>query len=222
MIAIWSTGQMRLLKCVAFLTMVMDHGQKSGAWQLPDGLASAGKLAFPLFVIAFAVGVAKTGKCRVWRLGALAVLAQPAFVLALGANWWDLNVLFVFVAGWWIYQLGQQGRLQDWLLAAALLAVAHVLFKNQSGGLFWPLTVAFALWATSACGWWRVVATVGAVVTWSALRDPIQVLAVIAVLAIVCIAATKLQNLKIPKIEFGSAYAWHLLILASLNTELFL
>lgn len=206
--------QWRLLKCVAFVAMVLDHGSKAGIWQLPGVLAMVGKLAFPLFVIAFAVSISRTGQCRVKRLLVLAVIAQPGFVWLFGAAWWDLNVLFVFVAGWWIYQLGQRGRLQDWMAVAALLIVAHLLFKGHSGGLFWPLSVAFAVWSAAATGRWRVLAALGAVLSWAALRDLSVVVVLVALALLLVTARTIPATWKIPRVEFGMAYAIHLFLLA--------
>lgn len=215
----WSTAQTRLLKYLAFGAMVLDHGQKGGLWSLPDWLGSVGKLAFPLFMLTFALAVGQAGTCRTGRLLVLATVAQPAFMAIFGAAWYDLNALFVFVAGYWLYQLCKDGHFGHWFVAIGFLAACHVVFKAQSGGLFWPVSVALAICATSTQNsrvsglWW--VAAIG---SWMTLRDLGQSIEVLAVLgSIVFIVRLMPARLKLPRCEFGIAYGAHLLTICCIS-----
>jgi hypothetical protein len=111
-----------LLKWVALLAMLAEHWMRYVAGELPPWLFALGRLAFPLFVFALALGLRGQPLPKLaavmLRLFLWGVAAQ-ATLLLVDAPRQQLNVLFTFASG---------------------AAAAHALASNRS-----PFVVAIAL-----------------------------------------------------------------------------
>ncbi len=89
-----------LIKLVAMLTMLIDH---TGAIFFPGilELRIIGRIAFPLYCFGIVMGLVHT---RSWTKYALrlfigALVTQPCFMLALGHQLFELNVMFTLLLG---------------------------------------------------------------------------------------------------------------------------
>lgn len=89
-----------LLKLVAIVTMIVDH---VGAVFFPQltWMRIIGRIAFPLFAWGIVIGAVRS---RNWpryalRLGVAALVTQPVYMLALGHQLYEGNVLFTLLLG---------------------------------------------------------------------------------------------------------------------------
>lgn len=159
--------QIEILKWMAFASMVIDHGAKSDLFSMP-GWQIFGRLAFPLFALTFAYSAAEKERVDVRRLLVLGCVAQPAFCSVLGMSWYQLNILFLFPAAWYVHQHLQICRLRDVLLAGSIFVGAELLL-TASYGAIGVATVAAAIagWrAKATLRWsWFGLAALGATVS---------------------------------------------------------
>jgi hypothetical protein len=130
-----------LLKWVALLAMLAEHWMRYVAGELPPWLFAVGRLAFPLFVFALAIGLRGQPLPKLaavmLRLFLWGVVAQAALQLV-DAPRLQLNVLFTFTLGVAAaYALGS-GR-SSLAVAIALCAVGAVSLRAEFG----PIGVAF-------------------------------------------------------------------------------
>ena len=93
-------GDAGLIKLAAMATMLIDH---TGAIFFPGVMEMRviGRIAFPLFCFGIVMGLTYT---RSWQKYALrlfigALIAQPCFMLALGHQLLELNVMFTLLLG---------------------------------------------------------------------------------------------------------------------------
>lgn len=114
-----------LLKIVALAFMLVDH---LGATIFPgvSELRVLGRIAFPLYAWCLVVGCCKTRDIYRYalRMLALAVLSQPIYMMALGHEWTDFNILFSLLTG--------------------VIAIGGIRVRRY-GSQFWAPALAFAL-----------------------------------------------------------------------------
>ena len=131
-----SPAALDMVKVLALIAMLADH--INTLFLTPGNLLlyAAGRMAFPLFTLIWAMNVQRTPErlqVRANRLWRWAVITQPVFSLAFAHHhpWWALNILFVFAGGTQLlalqYRFGKKG-----LMAGVLLLVV----------LVWPLSPA--------------------------------------------------------------------------------
>jgi hypothetical protein len=130
-----------LLKWVALLAMLAEHWMRYVAGELPPWAFAVGRLAFPLFVFALAIGLRGQPLPKLaavmLRLFLWGVVAQ-AMLQLVDAPKLQLNVLFTFALGVAAaYALGS-GR-SSLAVAIALCAVGAVSLRAEFG----PIGVAF-------------------------------------------------------------------------------
>ncbi|HEM7419280.1 TPA: conjugal transfer protein TraX [Citrobacter youngae] len=131
-----SPAALDMVKVLALIAMLADH--INTLFLTPGNLLlyAAGRMAFPLFTLIWAMNVQRTPErlqVRANRLWRWAVITQPVFSLAFAYHhpWWALNILFVFAGVTQLlalqYRFGKKG-----LMAGVLLLVV----------LVWPLSPA--------------------------------------------------------------------------------
>lgn len=131
-----SPAALDMVKVLALIAMLADH--INTLFLTPSNLLlyAAGRMAFPLFTLIWAMNVQRTPErlqMRANRLWRWAVITQPVFSLAFAHHqpWWALNILFVFAGVTQLlalqYRFGKKG-----LMAGVLLLVV----------LVWPLSPA--------------------------------------------------------------------------------
>ena len=131
-----SPAALDMVKVLALIAMLADH--INTLFLTPGNLLlyAAGRMAFPLFTLIWAMNVQRTPErlqVRANRLWRWAVITQPVFSLAFAHHhpWWALNILFVFAGVTQLlalqYRFGKKG-----LMAGVLLLVV----------LVWPLSPA--------------------------------------------------------------------------------
>ncbi|MEZ2578064.1 type-F conjugative transfer system pilin acetylase TraX [Buttiauxella ferragutiae] len=132
-LVIWSPWQMDLIKTVALLFMVADHLSLLNGLN-NEWLRLAGRGAFPLFGLVWAMNLAKHPRIRQASLNQLwiwAVVAQGGWSLA-GLRPDEGNILFAFaVAGqalWLIQQRGPDARPLSLMLILAWLPFSGASF----------------------------------------------------------------------------------------------
>jgi len=134
-LVIWTPGQMDLIKTVAMVLMVLDH--ISLLFGLDnEWLRMAGRGAFPLFALVWAMNMARYSHIRqrsINRLWVWAVVAQVGWILA-GLRPDEGNILFVFaVCGQALWLMQQYGP-KVWPLPLMLVLV-WLPFSGGSFGL---------------------------------------------------------------------------------------
>ena len=137
----------RLLKLLALCLMVVDH---LGAKVFPDVqlLRVIGRMALPLYAWSLVVGSCYTHDIGQYllRLLALGVVCQPLYMLALGHQWNELNILFTLalgllgVAGIRVKKWGSQ----VWLPALCVLATLFVHVDYGYRGVLFVLVLYLA------------------------------------------------------------------------------
>ncbi len=89
-----------LLKLLALAFMIVDH---VGAVFFPRAIEMRffGRIAFPLYIWCAVVGCCYTRSFEKYiaRLLIVGVISQPCFMLALGHEWYELNVFFTLLLG---------------------------------------------------------------------------------------------------------------------------
>jgi hypothetical protein len=215
-------GWVEACKWLGFIGMVADHGHTAGLWTLGPWWHAAGRLAFPLFVLAFSYAVvhlaAFRGEIRWCKLFCMGAIAQIAFPFAFGLQWWALNILFVFLAGWLVWRLACRGKFGDWIAVFILLGTSWPLFKAYSYGVAGPVCVALALSAWSQNGSNRVVVATIAFFIWlSTTRIPSLHLTCLMLLVVAGLIALRKITLQLPRISFAAWYVGHLFVIAGLK-----
>lgn len=132
-LVIWTPGQMDLIKTVALLLMVLDHisllFSLNNEW-----LRLAGRGAFPLFALVWAMNLARYPRIRQHSLNRLwiwAVAAQVGWILA-GLQPEEGNILFAFaVSGQSLWLIQKYGP-NAWPLSLMLV----LMWLPFSGGSF--------------------------------------------------------------------------------------
>jgi hypothetical protein len=143
--------------------MLVEHWMRYAVGQLPDWAYAIGRLAFPLFVFAFALGASALPRAKLpamlSRMVAWATAAQAA-LLSVDAPTGQVNVLFTFSLGIAVVWLLEG----DWplLLQAVLLAVIGVAASwcefGVVGVAFIAVTVAVARAGEAPAAAWLAVA----------------------------------------------------------------
>ena len=116
-----------ILEYVALTSMVIDHLAKTGLFRVP-GWEVIGRLAFPLFAITFAANAARYQRCNISKLMLIGLVAQPAASIVSGVAVWQLNVMFVFPAGWLVYRYFADHQTPRNILLKPFVLVAAVAF----------------------------------------------------------------------------------------------
>ncbi|MGC0153582.1 TraX family protein [Chromobacterium vaccinii] len=154
-------SQIDLLKLAAFVLMVGDHANTALFKGSVPVLFLLGRLAFPLFAIAFAAAWCRHGftydgrrlaKLIVRGLG-WGILAQIPYVAVFENNhWWQLNMLFVFPVAVFIALLLQRGHMFS---AVLLWFIAGLGFTGGAYSWGGVLMVMSLLWyyGTPSPGW---------------------------------------------------------------------
>lgn len=153
-----------LLKIAAILTMLVDH---VGVIFFPGVLwfRVIGRIAFPLFCWGIVLGVERTSSWQRYglRLLLLAIVSQPAYMLALNHSWNQFSVIVTLLLGFiavvgiqqkWHYShvwapvvcvFVAAGFQMDYGWRGVLLIILMYLVKDSKGGLA-ALMVAFCLY----------------------------------------------------------------------------
>lgn len=125
-----SPGVIDRVKAVALLAMILDHINTIFLQPPRPELYAIGRMAFPLFLMIWAVNVRQRPERlqhHANRLWAWAVITQPVFVLAFHTAhpWYALNILFVFAGVTQLLALnhtyGRPGRFTGVILLALLV-----------------------------------------------------------------------------------------------------
>ena len=89
-----------LLKILALIFMVVDHVSIAFPPQIRE-LRMLGRIAMPLYVWCLVVGSEYTHDALKYalRLFILGAISQPLYIMALGATWTKLNILFLLCLG---------------------------------------------------------------------------------------------------------------------------
>lgn len=89
-----------LLKIIALVSMIIDH---VGVAFFPGVMEFRifGRIALPLYAWCLVVGIEYTHSALKYalRLFVLGVISQPFYIMALGASWSELNILFLLCLG---------------------------------------------------------------------------------------------------------------------------
>ncbi|MGU9868238.1 TraX family protein [Kluyvera ascorbata] len=124
-----SPAAVDMVKVLALLAMLIDHINTLLLTQPSPLMYAAGRMAFPLFTLIWAMNVQHTPERlqkRASRMWAWAVITQPVFSLAFAGHqpWWALNILFVFAGVTQLlalqYRYGPKGLVSGVVLLAAL------------------------------------------------------------------------------------------------------
>lgn len=119
-----------LLKCIAAVTMVIDHISRLFFPQLIL-LQIIGRLSLPLYAYCIVVGCLHTSNIKkyILRLLIFAVISQPCYMFAFQKSFYELNVFFTLLLGLIaVYALKEQ----KWPLLILVLAVCFfvkILFQ---------------------------------------------------------------------------------------------
>ncbi|MDR1599042.1 MAG: conjugal transfer protein TraX [Oscillospiraceae bacterium] len=118
------------LKWIAMVTMIIDH---AAAIFFPREywLRMIGRVSFPLFCWCLVVGADYTRNIGVYalRLLGLAVISQPAFMVALNHGLWDFNIFVTLLLG----LIGIAGIQRGHFEAPALALAASCFFRMDYG-----------------------------------------------------------------------------------------
>jgi len=161
-----------ILECVAFTSMVIDHISHTGLglFRVP-GWEVLGRLAFPLFAITFAANAARYQRCNITKLLMIGLVAQPAASVVSGVAVWQLNVMFVFPAGWLVYRYFADHQTPRNILIKPFVLCAAVAFLalGPSYGFQGTFLIAVSLgffscrdprtrkhWAAAVCVAWAL------------------------------------------------------------------
>lgn len=158
----WSSSQIELAKWLGLVLMLGDHMEKYVLMQ-PDGpLTVVGRLAFPLFALAFAAGWGlDTDDARMSRLRRLAVRCSAWGILAVVPNYlatgvWGANMLFVFPLAVFVSRWMRLPGVWSWMAAVSLVVGGAVLAQ---GAYDWRgVLMVWACLAAVRCWWWLLVA----------------------------------------------------------------
>ncbi|OEH85593.1 hypothetical protein BHU72_01985 [Desulfuribacillus stibiiarsenatis] len=199
-----------MLKVIAFLTMLIDH---IGIIFFPDvsEFRIIGRLAFPIFAYAVALGYRKTSNIKNYaiRLFVLAIVSQIPFHLAFQSNY--LNIVFTLFLGLLTIWLIDSKFTWVWKASGlvAIVSIAHLLqVEYKSYGIFMILMFYFLHNQYLALLAGQGILTYASL---SILRyHPMQMYAVVAILFIYLCRNDRFQ---LPRIIQYSFYPVHLLLL---------
>lgn len=150
-----SSGAREFLKWSAAALMLVDHiNAYVFTWSYP-WMHGLGRLVFPLFGFVLAYNLIEHSspasfKRVLWRLAVFGLLAQP-FSMALRktvmptGDWWQLNILFSFVAALLILELLRARHWAAWLVAAAAIATLGTVVEFHWFGIAFVLASFFFL-----------------------------------------------------------------------------
>ncbi len=163
-----TTGRLEAIKWLGLVVMVVEHWYRYVVGELPHWLYLCGRLAFPLFVIALALGLRQQARDRlastVLRALAWAIAAQ-ALLQLVDAPAGRLNVLFTFTVG--IALVVAFERVASTFVRALAMAAAGAISLSCEFG---PFGVAFVAAAVGlfraneppAAAWFGVLALLAA------------------------------------------------------------
>lgn len=227
-----SPFNMDVLKCVALISMLIDH--MNDILLSPSSLLlyAVGRMAMPLFALIFAFNMAKQpGRAqelakRQWKW---AIITQPFFAFAFYGHqpWYALNILFIFavcsqlVA--WVYPRTQYCWIKSILLIAifawplslasyGLAGIAFVLLSVLMLASMTPGRVVLLLWVLS-------LISLNAASLMTAPIIKVVVFAIVPTLCLPLFMLTLIDNAKmigkrfLPRQIFYWLYCGHLLIL---------
>lgn len=217
--------QFQLMKWIAFVSMFVDHAQKAGLWTSTPLSSAFGRLAFPLFVIAFSAGTIarwRLGREIHWlRITGFGFVAQLVFPFVFGLHWWSLNILFVFVVGGAVWKLASMGRTYHWLGALILLMVSWRLFAQFSYGVIGPVCVASGLFAFASNGVKRwMIAGIGMTI-WSLSIPEQRFMGIVSVAIVAAITLRWGRVAPVIQVSFGGLYVIHIYLIAALKSGYF-
>lgn len=215
-----SSWQIDSIKLAAFIAMVADHANT--AFQLHnDGLLLVGRIAFPLFALAWGMNQARHSEIKqaalnsLWRWALIAQLCYYLVVMNAGTAFWQLNILFTFaVAGQCIKWFRSGVEIKR--VMAMFLVMAYLPLSLTSYFIFGLLLLWCSRWLFMSKNSGRVL------ILWCliVILLNIHILAIVAfgglVLTIVVWAifgGLKSEGRILPKNFFLYGYAAHLLIL---------
>jgi type-F conjugative transfer system pilin acetylase TraX len=131
---------MDIVKVLALMAMLLDHINTLYIQPSTLELYALGRMAFPLFLMIWAVNVGKNPEklqARANRLWLWAIVTQPAFVLAFRTvdPWYALNILFVFASVTQLLALNHVYHRPGLVAGVVLLAVLVYPLSLASYGL---------------------------------------------------------------------------------------
>lgn len=138
---------LELVKWFALVLMTGDHVNAAlFARELPV-LTELGRIVMPLFAFAIGINLARPGAWRTGRYGrmvvrllAVGVVAAPLYVLAFGAQWLPLNIMFTFALAVGVCWSIDAGR--PWV------ALALFLVGGLGVDYLWPgVALVVGVWA---------------------------------------------------------------------------
>ena len=158
-----------LLKIIAMVAMIIDHlGAVFFAGQAEFRVI--GRMAFPLYAWCMVIGCVKTRSMPryILRTFVMALICQPLYMLALGYQWQDLNILFLLtlalLAIWGIQAHKGYSHIWgpllcylaftflnidgDWL--ALSFVIILYLLRNQRRGLIIGYLLSAIFWGTTS------------------------------------------------------------------------
>lgn len=156
-----SPGARDGVKIIALAAMILDHINTVLLHSPLPELYALGRMAFPLFLISWAMNVSQRPERlqhRANRLWIWAVLTQPVFTLAFYVHhpWYALNILFVFAAVTQLLALhhthGRPGAVAG---GGLLLILAYPLSLASFGLQGLILALSLAVFYTPDASQWR-------------------------------------------------------------------
>lgn len=137
---ICSPGALDMLKLLALAAMLVDHVNTLFLHPPAPELYALGRMAFPLFVLVWAINAGQRPERlqhRANRLWGWALLTQPIFVFAFREQqpWYALNILFVFAATTQLLALRHRHGLAGIIAGTGLLALLVLPLTPASYGI---------------------------------------------------------------------------------------
>jgi len=135
-----SSGALDLLKLLALAAMVVDHLNTLFLHPPAPELYALGRMAFPLFVLVWAINAGQRPERlqrRANRLWGWALLTQPVFVFAFRdqQQWYALNILFVFAAATQLLALRHRHGLAGIIAGTGMIALLVLPLTPASYGI---------------------------------------------------------------------------------------
>lgn len=212
-----------LLKVVAIVTMFIDHAGKMLFPQYPI-FRIIGRIAFPIFAYCLVVGCVYTHDMRryVLRVGALFLISQPLYALALNHPITKPSILLTLLLGMLLIWTLRERRYElTGLMALTVLLLRGQIDYGLNGIVLMVLLYAFRdrpllslEWVLGFMVWWGMQ---GSGYSLFGLRFGLQGFAVLALPLIYLPTRT---GLRVNKYLFYAFYPAHLLVIYLLDRML--
>lgn len=214
-----------LLKWIAFVTMVIDHGNKANLWHSSETMLAIGRAALPIFAFVFAFGVNATkhiSKVFDWKtLLAYACLAQPVFCYSFDLSIWSLNMLYVFLVGWLAWRCFRTERLLLHIVGLSSLLCSWPFFSEYSYGITGSLMVLAALFFFDVSNKFKAIPAICFLYLFlSTLPVHFIISTVLFILISTAFCASISTVISIDKTQFAKLYFLHLCLIVVAKTFL--